>query len=200
MAAHGFELGQCAERARQQDEKAACVLVEKLYPLVIQIVRSHLPRPSVEEDLAQAVFLKLFAKLDRYEARAGIPFEHWVAKLAVHTCLDAVRAEGRRREVAWEDLPEDQRAWLEFMVTDAVAPPDSSPASARELVEKLLSQLPPADRLVISLLDLEQKSVQEIAQLTGWSRPRVKVRAFRARRKLRKLAEVLRRSNRYEQL
>ena len=59
-----------------------------------------------------------------------------------------------------------------------------------------MSQLPPKDRLVISLLDLEEKSVKEIGELTGWSHSLVKVRAFRARRKLRKLAEAFKESER----
>ena len=59
--------------------------------------------------------------------------------------------------------------------------------AARELVGRLLGQLNPADRAVVQLLDLEGKSVAEVSALTGWSRPLVKVRAFRARRKLRKL-------------
>ena len=70
------------------------------------------------------------------------------------------------------------------------APPDSAAGSARELVGKLLSKLPPEDRLVITLLDLEEKSVKEISELTGWGQSLVKVRAFRARRKLRKLAKA----------
>ena len=102
--------------------------------------------------------------------------------------------------LAWSDLPEEQTAWLEFMVMDESAPPDTAPASARELLDALLSQLPPDDRLVISLLDLEEKSVKEIARLTGWNVTLIKVRAFRARRKLRKLAEAFKNENPHERL
>lgn len=133
------------------------------------------------------------------EARTGIPLEHWVSRLAVRTCLDALRAKGRRPELRMGDLSEDQRAWLEFMIAAESAPPDSAAVSARELVENLLSQLPPEDRLVISLLDLEEKSVKEIGKITGWSVSLVKVRAFRARRKLRQLAEALKRANHYDE-
>jgi RNA polymerase sigma-70 factor (ECF subfamily) len=192
MARDEFDLGRCLEQARQQDPEAARALVEQLYPLVIRIVRSHLPRRTAEEDLAQEVFVKLFARLDQYEVRRGIPFEHWVSRLAVRTCLDALRAESRRPEVRWSDLREEQSAWLEFMISDESTPPDTESASARELVELLLSQLSPEDRLVIHLLDLEQRSVRDIAGLTGWSSTLVKVRAFRARRKLRKIAESFR--------
>jgi RNA polymerase sigma-70 factor (ECF subfamily) len=191
MATGEFDSGRCLERVRQHDPEAAVALVEALYPLVIRIVRSHCPERSDEEDLAQEIFLKLFSKLDQYEARAGIPLEHWVSRLAVRTCFDALRARGRRPVVRMGDLSEEQRAWLEFMIAEESAPPDSAAASARELVEQLLSQLSPEDRLVISLLDLEERSVKEIASITGWSVPLVKVRAFRARRKLRKLGKIL---------
>ena len=198
MAIDEFDLARCLEQVRHQDQDAARALVEQLYPLVIRIVRTHLPIRTAEEDLAQEVFVKLFTRLDQYEARAGIPFEHWVSRLTVRTCLDALRAERRRPELRWGDLSEEQSAWLESMLVDDLPPPDTTPASARELVDHLLSQLPADDRLVISLLDLEQKSVREIARLTGWSVTLVKVRAFRARRKLRKLTEAFKKQERYE--
>ena len=200
MTVQEFDLGQCLERVRQGDQAAARALVEALYPLVIRIVRGHLAEGSGEEDLSQEIFLKLFAKLPQYRSQAGVPFQHWVSRLAVRTCFDAIRAKGRRPEVRWSDLGEEQRAWLEFMVAGEALPPDAGPASAGELLEKLLAQLSPADRWVIRLLDLEQKPVKEIARLAGWSIALVKVRAFRARRKLRKLAETLKLSSRYEGL
>ena len=190
MADSEFDSGRCLERVRQHDQDAAAALVEALYPMVIRIVRNHWSRQSDEEDLAQEIFLKLFSRLDQYEARAGIPLEHWVSRLAVRTCLDALRAKGRRPEVRIGDLPEEQQAWLDYLAADESAPPDSAAGSARELVGKLLSKMSPEDRLVITLLDLEEKSVKEISELTGWGQSLVKVRAFRARRKLRKLAQA----------
>lgn len=200
MTGGDSDLAPCLQRVREGNQDAARVLVERLYPQVIRIVRSHLPVRTAEEDLAQEIFLKLFARLDRYQERAGVPFEHWLSRLAVRTCLDALRAERRRPELRWSDLSEDQSAWLEFMMSDESTPPDSAPGPVRELLEGLLAQLPPDDRLAISLLDLEGKSVREIAQLTGWSMPRVKVRAFRARGKLRKLAENFRKDHPHERL
>jgi RNA polymerase sigma-70 factor (ECF subfamily) len=191
MVTDEFDWRGCLERVRQRDEDAAAVLVERLYPLVIRIVRSHLPRRAAEEDLAQDIFVKMFTRLDQYQARPGTPFEHWVARLAVRTCLDALKAADRRPELRWGDLSEEQAAWLDFMLADQLATPDASPASAREVIEQLLSQLPPDDRLVISLIDLQEKTVREVSEMTGWSGTLVKVRAFRARRKLRKLAQVL---------
>jgi RNA polymerase sigma-70 factor, ECF subfamily len=193
-----FDLADCLKRARQQDQGAAQALVEHLYPLVIRIVRSHLPRRLAEEDLAQEVFLKLFTRLDQYREREGVPFDHWVSRLTVRTCLDHLRAERRRPEIRWTDLPEEESRWLEFLLSTEPNEPAESPAAAREVLDKLLAGLSPADRLVIVLLDLEQRSVREISQLTGWSRMLVKVRAFRARRKLRQFAAELNMESSYE--
>ena len=186
-----FDLSVCLDRVRQHDQEASRLLIEHLYPHVIRIVRSHLPRRAAEEDLAQDIFLKLFERLGQYAPRSGIPFEHWVSRIAVRTCLDALRSERRRPEWRHADLAPDEAAWLEHMMSREEAPPEGSATGAREIVEKLLAQLSPPDRLVITLLDLEQKSVKDASALTGWSVTLVKVRAFRARHKLRKLAAAL---------
>ncbi len=198
MTTGEFDLARCLEDVRQQSQDASRELVEQLYPLVIKIIRCHLPKRTDEEDLAQEVFIKLFGRLGQYTPRSGVPFEHWVSRLTVRTCLDALRSERRRPELRWSDLSEEENAWLDFMTTQNPGAPEAADNSARELVEKLLAQLPPEDRLVINLLDLEQRSVREISQITGWSNPLVKVRAFRARRKLRHLAERLGERKSYE--
>ncbi len=193
-----FDLTECLERVRREDQASARALVEHLYPLVIRIVRAHLPLRMAEEDLAQEVFLKLFSRLPQYLERDGIPFEHWMARLTVRTCLDNLRAEKRRPETRWADLPEQEAACLDYMLCAQDSPPEASPSAAREVLDKLLEPLPPADRLVITLLDLEQRSVKEISVLTGWSVTLVKVRAFRARRKLRKIAATWKKQAAYE--
>lgn len=189
MAEEKLDVAACLERVRQRDEVAARELVTHLYPLVIKIVRAHLPRRVAEEDLAQEIFLKMFANLDQY--RGGVPLEHWVSRVAVSTCLDSLRFHKRRPELRWADLSETEAEVLDAVIqTDDEAHPSETMA-ASELVGKLLDCLGPEDRMVITLLDLEEKSVAEISQLTGWSVSLVKVRAFRARAKLRKhLAEL----------
>ena len=189
MGDEGIDLVDCLARVREQDESASRALVEHLWPLVIKIVRSHLPRRLGEEDLAQEIFLKIFSRLDQYETRR--PFEHWVSRVAVTTCLDALRAEKRRPEWRMADLGEEEARWLEHMTSDDRSAPPADESGAREIVTKLLKTLPEDDRLVISLLDLEQKSVAEIGELTGWGASKVKVKAFRARRKLRAHARQL---------
>jgi len=184
-----FDLAGCLERVRQRDQAAARALVEHLHPLVIRIVRSHLPRRVAEEDLVQEIFLKMFTRLEQYQG--AVPFPHWVSRIAVTTCIDQLRAQKRRPEFRWADLSENESDVLDAVLTneDEVAPDDA--LAARELLHKLLDQLKPDDRMVIQLLDLEERSIAEISGLTGWSQSLVKVRAFRARRKLQKFFQEL---------
>lgn len=190
MAEADFDLVGCLERVRRRDQAAARALVEHLYPLVIRIVRSHLPRRVAEEDLAQDVFLKMFTRLDQYQG--AVPFTHWVSRIAVTTCIDQLRAQKRRPEFRWADLGEQEAEALDHALGDEKAEAPGDALAARELVWRLLDQLGPADRTVLQLLDLERKSVAEISALTGWGQSMIKVRAFRARRKLQKLFEELR--------
>ena len=186
-----FDLAGCIERVRRRDELAARELVEHLHPLVIRIVRAHLPRRVAEEDLAQEVFLKMFTRIEQYQG--SVPFTHWVSRIAVTTCIDQLRAQKRRPELRWADLSEREAEVLDAVsASESEAAPDQAVA-ARELVDRLLAELKPQDRLVIQMLDLEQKSVAQISEITGWHSSLVKVRAFRARRKLQKLFAELRR-------
>jgi RNA polymerase sigma-70 factor (ECF subfamily) len=194
MADETFDVAACLERVRQHDQIAARELVEHLYPLVIRIVRSHLPRRVAEEDLAQEVFLKMFTRLDQY--KGAVAFTHWVSRIAVTTCIDQLRAQKRRPEFRWADLSEKETEVLDAVLTSDSEVPANEALAARELVAKLLGQLKPEDRLVVQLLDLEQRSVAEISKLTGWNPSLVKVRAFRARGKLKKLFEELERKER----
>jgi RNA polymerase sigma factor (sigma-70 family) len=189
MADEPFDLPGCLDRVRLRDQVASRQLVEHLYPLVIRIVRSHLPRRVAEEDLAQDIFLKMFTRLAQYQG--NVPFPHWVSRIAVTTCIDQLRAQKRRPEFRWADLSENEAEVLSNVMTDERDTTPADALAARELVHKLLGMLKPDDRLVIQLLDLEQKTIAEISALTGWNQTLVKVRAFRARRKLQKLFQEL---------
>jgi RNA polymerase sigma-70 factor (ECF subfamily) len=190
MADESFDLPACLERVRRRDQVACRELVEHLYPLVIRIVRSHLPRRVAEEDLAQDIFLKMFTRLEQYQG--AVPFSHWVSRIAVTTCIDQLRAQKRRPEFRWADLSENEAEVLDNVLTDERDTTPADAMAAHELVHKLLDQLKPDDRLVIQLLDLEQKTIAEISAQTGWNQTLVKVRAFRARRKLQKIFQDLR--------
>lgn len=189
MSESGFDMSVCLERIKSGDDDAARQLFHHLYPLVIKVVRSHLPRRMDEEDLIQTVYMKVFANLNQYSGLA--PLEHWVSRIAVNTCIKALRAEKARPELRWADLAEDETDVLDWLAsTDEDVRPDRHLAS-RELVEKLLGQLKPKDRLVITLMTLEGRSIEEVREITGWNQSVIKVRAFRARAKLRKMFKSL---------
>ena len=187
-----LQLGPLVQRAQAGDAAAAESLVEALYPLVWRIAHARRPVRVSEEDLAQDVFRKVFQHLGGYRLHS-IPFEHWVARIASRTCLDALRSERRRPELREADLSDSEREWLDFLSSSHAAPPVHQNASnaASELIHKLLSMLPAKDRMVLQMLDLEERSTQEISELLGWSRTLVKVRAFRARLRLQKLVKEL---------
>lgn len=179
----------CVERVRQGDEDAARDLVRQLYPAVLRIVRAHLPRRTGEEDLTQSVFMKVFAKLDQFSGT--VPLEHWVSPIAVNTCINELQRERVRPELRWADLSEEQEEVVRSLAADETDLPAAQNLASRELVEKLLDRLGPEDRLVITLLHLEGHTLEEIRGLTGWNTTLVRVRAFRARQKLRKHLRVL---------
>ena len=189
-----FDVAGCLQRVRQRDQAAARELVDHLYPLVIRIVRSHLPRRVAEEDLAQEVFMKMFTRLEQYQG--AVPFPHWVSRIAVTTCIDHLRAQKRRPEFRWADLSENEADVLDAVLTSENDVPANDTMAAHELVHKLLDQLKPDDRMVIQLLDLDQKTIAEISEITGWNASLIKVRAFRARRKLQKLFQQLKQTER----
>jgi RNA polymerase sigma-70 factor (ECF subfamily) len=177
------------EGARRHDDESARRLVEHLYPLVAKIVRSHRPTRTSEEDLCQMIFIKIFQKLSQFSGQ--VPIEHWVSRIAVNTCLNQIQSEKVRPELRLADLSEEQAAVLENLQTDSDAVSPDRALAARDLVDHLLGALKPAERLIIDLLYLQQRSVAEIRKITGWSGTLVKVRAFRARQKLRTLLEQL---------
>ncbi|HSV62175.1 MAG TPA: RNA polymerase sigma factor [Chthoniobacterales bacterium] len=169
----------------RQDEAAARELVRSLYPLVAKLVRAHRPVRSAEEDLCQMIFIRVLQNLSQFSGK--VPLEHWVSRIAINTCINQIQAEKARPELREADLSDEQTAVIRNLAatTDDLAP-DRSFAS-RQLVEHLMKGLNPAERLVIDLLYFQQRSVAEIRTVTGWSGALVKVRAFRARQKMKQL-------------
>jgi RNA polymerase sigma-70 factor (ECF subfamily) len=159
-------------------------LIQKYSPRVFATARRYARRESEVEDIVQEVWMKAFQKLKSYRGEA--PFEHWLMRLAVRTCYDFLRGHQRNREMPFSELSEAEDDWLDRFVHQPEAATEHADA-ARQLIGRVLEQLSPAARLVITLLEIEDRSVKEIAKLTGWSVPLVKVRAFRARAEMRKI-------------
>jgi RNA polymerase sigma-70 factor (ECF subfamily) len=180
--------------ALQHDDEAARALVRQLYPLVSKLVRAHRPRRTAEEDLSQMIFIKVFQKLSQFSGK--VPLEHWVSRIAINTCLNQIESEKIRPELRYADLSEEEQAVVENLATSSSELAPDQRFASRQLIEHLLAALKPVERLAIDLLYLQGRSVKEIRKITGWSTALVKVRAYRARQKMKdQLAKISAREN-----
>lgn len=138
------------------------------------------------EDLAQETFLKVWRSLAQFDGRA--PFQHWLSRIAVNVALDHLRKRKRsRNEIGLPELGDDALDWLRSGDDDRQA----AAQSAREILDAAMRGLSADDRLVLTLLEIEERSVKEISALTGWSGVSVRVRALRARARLKKVLATL---------
>ncbi|MEO6326247.1 MAG: RNA polymerase sigma factor [Thermoanaerobaculia bacterium] len=170
------------------DEAAFERLVEAHHAKLSRIAGRFFRRPEVVEDVVQDVFVKAFLRMGDY--RGEMPLEHWLSKITVNGCYDQLRKQQSRSETDVSQLAADLPDFFERM-----AAPEGSPAAgfwqreeARICAESMLARLSPEERLVLTLTVLDDRSVAEVALLTGWSKTNVKVRAFRARRRLKGFA------------
>src|SRR3984893_1581991 len=188
------DAGALVEAALRNDDEAARGLVRRLHPLVAKLVRAHRPRRTAEEDLCQMIFIKVFQKLSQFSGK--VPLEHWGSRIAVNTCLNQIEAEKARPELRYADLSEEEQAVVENLATSARELAPDERLASRQLVEHLLGLLKPVEQLAIDLLYLQGRSVEEIRKITGWSVALIKVRAFRARQKMKdQLAKISVREN-----
>jgi len=145
----------------------------------------------VVEEAAQEVFLKAYTQLGSFEGRGSL--EGWLTRIATNTCLNMVRSSKRRPELTVSDLTDDEQSWMDQQSAgDGVeqASVENSLVAA-DLADRLLAVLPPEDQQALLMIDGEDASIKEVAEATGWSESKVKVRAFRARKKLREAMEKL---------
>ncbi len=181
-----------ARLARGGDESAFGEIMRRYSPRVFRVASRFFRRREQAEEAAQEIFLKAFTELGSYEGRGS--FEGWLTRIATNTCLNLLRGQKRRPELTAADLTDDEGAWLDSKMSDAAA--ERHRASERavvaaDLADKVLDTMSPDDRLALTLVDGEELSVKEVAEVTGWSESKVKVQAFRARRRMREAVEKL---------
>ena len=165
-------------------------LVAKYSPRLFATARRYARREDEIEDIVQEIWSKAYHKLASF--RGDAPFEHWLMRMAVRTCYDFLRSHQRNRENTFTELTKEEDDWIERVMSAPEQVSDKAEA-AKQLVDRLMKMLPPPARLIIQLLEIEDRSVKEISALTGWSVPLVKVRAFRARAEMKKcLARIAR--------
>lgn len=174
-----------ADRIAGRDEAAFDELVERHFARVAGIAGRFFRQPDAAEEIHQEVFLKAFTSIASY--RGEVPLEHWLTRIAVNACYDALRRSRRRPETPIEAFPDPT---VDSMVHETEANDGASfwrREQARIAADEMLAMLRPAERLVLTLMVLEDRTAAEVADLTGWSIVNVKVRAFRARGKLKAL-------------
>ena len=159
-------------------EEAFAQLVARHRTRVLQTAARFARHQHEMDDLAQEIFLRMYKRLRQFRGEA--PFTHWLARLTTTTCYDFLRRERRTRE----QVPLDLITWE---VADAAPEAAARVLAARELLAHLMRQLLPEEQLILTLCELEERPLTEVAQLTGWSLANVKVRAFRARARLKTL-------------
>jgi RNA polymerase sigma-70 factor (ECF subfamily) len=168
--------GSLAASAAAGNGEAFDELVRRHQPRLLRLAGRFFRRPELIEEVVQEAFLKAYTCLKGF--RGDRPFGHWLTRIAVNASYDQLRRQRARPETALDDAS----------VLDLLASPDGTESEvARITAGQLLARLSPEERLVLTLTVLENLPVKDVAGLTGWSIPNVKVRAFRARRKLRRV-------------
>ena len=178
-----------ARQAQDGDESAFAEIVRRYSPRVFSTASRFFRQRSLVEEAAQEVFLKAFTQLGSFEGRGSM--EGWLTRIATNTCLNMIRGSKRRPEMTVSDLSEDEDEWLEQQLSDPEQRSVENSLVAADLADRLLSVLSPEDQQALLMIDGEQASVKEVAEATGWSESKVKVRAFRARKKVREAMERL---------
>ena len=165
-------------------------LIVRYQPRIFGMARKYFRNESDVEDVVQTIFTKTYQKLGSFNQTA--PFEHWFMRLSVNTCYDALRRKSKRHEQAITDVMfenETDEAWHNRL--GSIPDPNDQEAldKASELVHTVLGQVSEKARIVLTLQELEGRSIKEIAEITGWSTSLVKVQAFRARKEMRAAVE-----------
>jgi len=183
------EDGELVKRVLAGDDSAYAVLVERYRARVFSTAARFTRNGSELDDLAQDIFIRIWKGLKTYRAEA--PFEHWLMTVTVRTCYDFLRKHRKRREseVLVDEMPASSMSGDGMFSGDSPDELQRRRREAWEVVQGLMEKLNEKERLVITLMELEEKSVKEVASLTGWSESNVKVRAYRARNKMREIFE-----------
>ena len=167
--------------AQSGDEGAFNSIMRACKGRLLGMASRYVQSATELEELGQDIFVHIWKGLHTF--RFDAPFPNWLSRVAVNTCLTHIKRRRRRWSLfVTPDEPESIER-----VADNSADAEASGREAAERLRPALEALKPKDRLIITLLHLEERTVAEIADLTGWSQSNVKVRALRARAKLKEL-------------
>ncbi len=181
--AAGADDRELVRRAQGEDKEAFEELIRRHQHRVFAVASGILRKREDVEDIAQQVFVKAYFSLKRFDQRAA--FSTWLYKITVNECWDLLRKKKVRPLVYESDLSEEQARQVMTSAEKVNPGPDiSEKIEARENVERLLEGLDERDRLMLILKEVEGYSIEEIAEVLNLNGNTVKVRLFRARRKV----------------
>jgi RNA polymerase sigma-70 factor (ECF subfamily) len=173
------------ERTLAGETEAFDTLARRYGRRVMIVASGFFRQVETREDVAQETFLKAFQSLHTY--RRGASFERWLTRIAINAAYDQLRRQKRRGEYMLSELTGDESNWLdEILAGKSIEQFRGSErqAAARALADRLLDMLSAEDRMAMLLMDRDGYTAAEIGEMLGWSRSKVKVRIFRARRML----------------
>jgi RNA polymerase sigma-70 factor (ECF subfamily) len=180
--------GDLVARAGAGDEAAFEELFNRHRRRVALIASRFFRQREQIEEIVQDSFTKAYFALSDFSNQQEAAFASWIARIAFNSSYDELRRMKRRPESAMSNVSEEESAWLQEQARAEGAENDvESAIVSRDLAAKLLSRLSPEDRLVLVMMDVEGLSVSEVAKINNWSVPKVKVRAHRARTRLRRV-------------
>jgi RNA polymerase sigma-70 factor (ECF subfamily) len=183
LSAAAADERQLVRRAQKGDKEAFEVLVRRHQHRVFAVARGILKRQEDVEDIAQQVFVKAYFSLRRFDQRAA--FSTWLYKITVNECWDLLRKRKARPLIYEADFSEEQSRQFGASEQRADSGPDTSERMAmRQRLDNMLAQLDDRDRAMLILKEVEGFSVEEIADSFGLNANTVKVRLFRARRRV----------------
>ena len=188
------EIAVCAEKTDKQlvelilagEETAFEQIFDRYKRLVAATASRYFGRPEQIEEIIQISFAKAYFELKSFRGKHDFSLASWLGRITANVCLDTLRNQKRKPENLICELSTDE---TEFFFAGAAQ--DNKTAEnlivERDLAEKLLSRLPAEDRAILQMLYQEEMSISEVAEVTGWSNSKIKVRAYRARNSLRKI-------------
>lgn len=157
---------------------------------VARLAGNYFNRPEKIEEIVQEAFTKAYFALGDYAPQEGASFAAWLSRITINTCFDELRKAKRRPEDTMSEFAEEELAMIANRPLFANGRSDAeAQAISSDLANKLLARLKAEDRLVLTMMEVEEMSVAEIARVFDWSVSRVKVRAHRARLALRRVLD-----------
>lgn len=174
------------------DEAAFAEIVRRFSPRVFRVCGRFFKRFSLAEEAAQETFLRAYTQLGNFEGRGSL--EGWITRIASTTCINILRSQKRQSELLLSELTHQEATWLEEFVISRGGRKVSSDEErliASDLIEKIFAMLPSDDVMVLLMTEVHGSSLKETAELTGWTEAKVKIKAFRARKRMREALENL---------